>query len=103
MNMRKTLFVAILSLICTVQTFGQLTDQNTELINSYFQVNTVQSSISSTQQTDAKVSADVIQKGSENEVYINSLQQGDSQVVIQRVTKTILNFTTTIVINRQIW
>jgi hypothetical protein len=65
--------------------FGQQTDDNTLVINEYFNVeNDNQIAKNSTlQNLNSQSYVQLIQTGNENSIYINSLQKGDNQIVNQ--------------------
>ena len=66
---------------------AQFSDNNTEAINQYFQVNVnepTQAKLAS-QKTDANIGSfvEIVQTGKQNNININSLQSGDEQIVSQ--------------------
>jgi Ca2+-binding RTX toxin-like protein len=65
--------------------FGQQTDDNTLVINEYFNVeNDNQIAKNSTlQNLNSQSYVQLIQTGNENSIYVNSLQKGDNQIVNQ--------------------
>lgn len=85
--MKNGIFTILLGLFICPVLMSQMSDRNTEVINQYFQVKMnepIQTKIVSPQTNSSKGSyAEVIQKGIENSVKINSLQAGDKQVVTQ--------------------
>ena len=66
---------------------AQFSDNNTEAINQYFQININQpvQTKSASLPTDPNIGSyvEIVQTGKENNIHINSLQNGDEQVVNQ--------------------
>ena len=82
--MKKILyFVLIITLHATVK--AQNTDENTLIINNYFQVANQTSAISmvNTQNKKDNSIIQVVQNGDKNNIYINALQTNDQQTVQQ--------------------
>lgn len=76
-------FIFILALQSVA--FGQQSDANTAAINTYFQLENDVSGVdvSEKQMPSPSSNVNIVQAGVENDVYINSLQKGDSQDVSQ--------------------
>ena len=85
--MKKQIFTIILGLFCYPLVMAQLSDNNTEAINEYFQVNVnepLQAKIASQKSnTNMGSFVEIVQTGTKNNININSLQTGDEQIVSQ--------------------
>lgn len=82
----KTLIIFFILIVAFQATIiAQQTDENTFIINEYFQVSNENPVVKNTifQNLNAQSYANLVQVGNENNVYINSLQTGDSQIVNQ--------------------
>ena len=81
------IFISFFLLVIFFHTsiFGQQTDENTFVINNYFQVANEKLNIDNTtlSNLNAQSYVNLKQIGNENNTYINSLQAGDNQVVNQ--------------------
>ena len=85
--MKKIFFTILLGLFSYPVVMAQFSDENTEAINQYFQVNLnqpVQVKIASPK-TDPNMGSyvEIVQTGRDNNININSLQTGDEQMVSQ--------------------
>ena len=83
--MKKLLFTLLFGLLSYPAVMAQLSDNNTEAINQYFQVNAnqpIQAKLVSPK-SDPNLGSyvEIVQTGIENNIKINSLQTGDEQMV----------------------
>lgn len=85
----------ILTIIFTLGSYSimtaQFSDENTELINQYFQLNVLRTEvtepINEISNYHSGSFAEIVQTGIENNIRINSLQNGDEQIVNQKGNK----------------
>jgi len=84
--MKKFVLVIIPLMVFPFFIAAQQTDENTLVINNYFQITNEKPIAKATtlSNSNAQSYVNLVQAGYENNVYINALQTGDNQVINQK-------------------
>ena len=89
--MKSIILTIIITLGCYSIMIAQFSDENTELINQYFQLNVLSTEVTEPINEISNYNSgsfvEVVQTGIENNIRINSLQNGDEQIVNQKGNK----------------